>query len=350
MFTAACAVALLAPSVVRSQEAPFPSGTTSHQLHGLRCSIVVPAEFDAATENSLVVILHGAGGTETGMAGALRFLADAGYVVLAPKSRGPTWAAKDLENVRAIVGDLQKRLNVGPGRTHGAGYSNGGWNLAGVVYDEKLRFASACWIAAGSRGRKPPKHAKKGMGVLALVGANDPNRDAAENTPKLLRDDVRSAEVRVQPGIGHEWPDAHMEYYRWWLGLQEGRFVPGETLAFDWRQWSPDAPGALDGAKAGGFVYWYSQEQADDDLARALQNDVLQDARVRFFGSQLTAWKAAADDHAETVAALKLKRLPAIVVYDGKGKPKKTLQGKISAKSLASALRSVAPNKKPPKE
>ncbi len=333
--------------VAHAEDEPFPDGTSSHQLHGLRCSIVVPPEFDVSAEHSMVVLLHGAGGTETGMASALAFLTKDDFVILAPKSRGATWAAKDLPDVRAIVKDLKGQLNIGERRLHGAGYSNGAWNLAGVALDNELRFQSATWIAGGYTGGKLPKHAKE-MGVLALAGAEDGNRNAAEATPKATRDDVRMAEVRIQPNLGHKWPRELMPYYAWWLGVQEDRYVPGETMAFDWRASRDEALAAIPESKAGGIEYWYSEDDTDNEQARFLQNDVLQDHAVRFFGEQLTAWKLDRKEHEETFAALKIKGTPAVVVYDKKGKPKKTLTGKIKASSLAKALKFVARDKKLP--
>ena len=330
-----------------AEDEPFPAGTSSHELHGLRCSIVMPTEFDVSAEHSLMVVLHGAGGTETGMASALEFLTKDDFVVVAPKSRGQTWAAKDLADVRAIVKDLTGQLNIGERRLHGAGFSNGGWNLGPVALDSELRFQSATWIAAGFQGGKLPKHAKE-MGILALAGAEDGNRDAAEGTPEKTREDVRMAEVRIQPDLGHKWPRELMPYYGWWLGVQEGRYVPGQSMAFEWTESRDTALAALPESKAGGIEYWYSAEDAENEQARFLQNDVLQDFAVRHFGGQLTAWKLDASEHAETFAALKIKATPAIVVYDKKGKPKKTLTGKIKASSLARALKSVARNKKLP--
>jgi len=347
--TAALAILTVLAALVpaRAADQPFPAGTSSHELHGLRCSIVMPAEFDVEKEHSLVVLLHGAGGTETGMASALEFLTKDDYVVLAPKSRGQTWAANDLADVRAIVKDLKGQLNIGERRLHGAGFSNGAWNLAPVALDGELHFQSATWIAGGFTGGKLPKHAKK-MGVLALAGAEDGNRNAAEATPKSTRDDVRMAEVRIQPDLGHKWPRELMPYYGWWLGVQEDRYVPGETMAFEWRASRDDALAAIPESKAGGIEYWYSADDAEDEQARFLQNDVLQDHAVRFFGSQLTAWKLDRKEHEEAFAALKIKSTPAIVVYDKKGKPKKTLTGKIKASALGKALKFVARTRKLP--
>jgi predicted esterase len=341
-------VSSLALSAALAEDPPFPAGDSSHELEGLQCSIVMPPDFDAEVERSMIVVLHGAGGTETGMASLLTFLAKDDYVILAPKSKGQVWEKDDLDRVKLIVADLKVRLHIGETRLHGVGFSNGGWNLAPVAFDEDLRFASACWVAAGYKGGKPPKHAKKGMGVIALAGAEDANRSSAEATPGLLEDDVRSAEVRIQPNLGHKWPGELMPYYAWWVGVQEGRFVPGETLAFAWETADADPPSPADDGKSGSLVYWYSEGDAENDLAKILQNETFQNPAVRFFGGQLRAVKRERAENEEAFAAAKLKETPAIVVYDAKGKAKKTLQGKIKARSLASALRSAARTKRLP--
>jgi len=333
-----------------ADDRPFPAGTSSHEIEGLTWSIVMPEEFDASVERSMVVILHGAGGTETGMANALMFLAKEDYVIVAPKSKGPTWAPDDLERVRTGVAGLKKQLNIGKTRLHGAGFSNGGWNLVPVVFNEDLYFTSACWVAAGYSGGKAPKHAKKGMGVMALAGAEDGNRSSAEATPGMLEDDVRSVDVRIQPDLGHKWPHKLMPYYGWWLGVQEGRFVPGTTLAFDWDETDAAPPPPADDGKSGSFVYWYSADDAESEEAKTLQNVTLQNRAVRFFGEQLRATKRERSEHEERFAELKLKGTPAIVIFDAKGKLKKALVGKIKAKSLAAALRSAAKVRKLPKK
>jgi dienelactone hydrolase len=320
-------------------------------MEGLRWSVVMPASFDPARERSMIVVLHGAGGTETGMAASLSHLAEEEFVVLAPKSAGPTWAKADLDAVRRAVASLKGRLRVGEGRLHAAGFSNGGWNLSPLAFDPELRFASACWIASGWKEGKPPPHAKKGMGVLALAGAEDGNRPAAERTPGLLEGKVRSAECLLEPGLGHAWPGKLMPYYRWWLLVQEGRFTPGDCAAFDW---VPDAAAAAARRaerKAGGFVYFYAADQAGDAAAKAFQNETLRDPLVRRFGSQLAAWKAERGEAAEAFAKEGLTATPAVVVHDAAGKAVKAFQGpRISPAALAAALRSVAPDRSLPKD
>ncbi len=332
-----------------AEESPFPPGTSSQRLEGLRCSLVMPAEWDPAKERSLVVVLHGAGGSETGMAGSLAFLAEREFVVLAPKSVGPTWVKNDLDAVRRIVADLRKRLRVGPERLHALGFSNGGWNLAPVAFDEDLRFTSATWVAAGFTGGSVPKHARRGMGALALAGEKDPNRDEAERTVDLLQGKVRSVMCRVQPGKAHEWPDALMPFYGWWLEVQEGRFVPGECLPFDWIEDPAKGPALSAERRTGALAYLYSKDQAADPVAKALQNEVLLDPLVQRFGRQCVAWRLERGEAADLLRDQKVAGTPAVVVFDPSGKPVKALSGKIAPPVLAAALRSVAPDKSMPK-
>ena len=223
---------LLAPVLLAgaapAEEPVFPAGTSSQTLEGLRCSIVMPEGFDPAKEHSLLVILHGAGGTETGMAGSLADLAARDFVVLAPKSSAQTWSKPDTDAVCRIVTSLKKRLHIGANRLHAAGFSNGGWNLKDVAFDEDLHCTTACWIAAGFDGGTIPKYAKKEMAAMALAGSEDPNRKAAEATVDRLQDKVRTVECHIQQGLAHAWPEKLVPYYEWWLGAMEGRFVPGE--------------------------------------------------------------------------------------------------------------------------
>ena len=81
-----------------------------------------------------------------------------------------------------------------------------------------------------------------------------------------------------------------------------------------------------------------------------LQNEIFQDIAVRHYGNQLQAVKlerAACQPWLDRLK-IKLKSTPAVLVLKRDGKLKKVLQGKIKASKLASALRSVAPNKDKP--
>jgi predicted esterase len=350
-LSVALLVSLVASSASPADAPPFPSGTSSQTLEGLRCSIVMPDPFDLSKEHSLVVVLHGNGGTETGMAGSLAHLADEDFVVCAPKSTGLGWEGPgDIDAVKRIAADLKKRLRVGERRMHAVGFSNGGWNLAPIAFDETLRFQSACWVASGFKGGKAPKHAKKEMSVLALAGSDDGNRRAAEETPKLLGEKVRTAECRLQPGLGHAWPEKLVPYFSWWIGVAEGRFKPGRCAAFEWKDSIAAALEAAGSAKTGAFAYWYSSAQDADPAAKTVENDVARDALVQRFGRQLAAVKLELEADSAGAAKAGVKSAPAFVVYDATGKVREVVQGKVDAKSLAAAFRAVAQDKSLPKD
>lgn len=336
---------------LRADDAPFPAGESTQDLHGLKVTLEMPKAFDASAEHSLVVVLHGLGGTADGMGRALQFLNEKDYVIAAPKSVGQGWEKSDLDAVKEIVKELKAKVKVGAGRLHGVGFSNGGWNLHTMVFDPDLGFATGAWVAAGCREGSPEKSARKTFGAIAFAGSEDPNRSAAQATVGYLEDKVKSVEFHEQAGIGHEWPRELMPYFGWWLDVQEGRFTPGACRAFEW-----DDPVRLTqvveggtGVKAGAFAYVYDAAAVDDAAAKELENDLFRDPSVQFFGRQLVALMAQRDVLDGALAAAKVKSVPAVVVFDASGKVKNVLTAPFKAKSLASALKAVAPEKKQPK-
>jgi predicted esterase len=333
-----------------ADDLPYPAGSSSHAIEGLQTELVVPAGLSKEKPASLVVILHGYGGTSTGMAGALAAWAKDGYVVCAPKSTDTGWSDPDVAAVLRIAAHLKSVLPIDPAKVHVVGFSNGGWNLPPLAFDETLKPCSATWVAAGFRGGAVPKGSKTSLAAIALAGSADPNLGAARETVTALQGKVRSVEVRVQDGLGHEWPDKLMPYLQWWMGVQEGRFAPGDDLSFAWTEDLKAAVASLAGKKRGGvLVYVFDPADAPKPESKALQHEAFFDPEVRRFGSQLAAVKLALPGHAEEAAALGVKTTPAVVVLDEAGKPKKVLEGKIKAAALAKALRSVAPDKSEPK-
>ena len=332
-----------------AEDWPYPAGRSSQSLHGLTVELDLPATLSHEKPASLVVILHGAGGSATGMAGALGGWAAEGYVVCAPKSKAATWSASDIKAVLRIAATLKDTLPIDPKKVHVAGFSNGGWNLPAVAFDGDLRPCSAAWVAAGCTAGAP-KWAKANMGVIAMAGTEDGNASSARDTVKILNGKVRSVEVRFQPGLGHKWPRELMPYFQWWMGAMEGRFVPGEDMNFEWGESIDEAVASLSNAKRGGvFIYAYQASDAEKAVAKSLQNVALMDPLVRHYGNQLRPVKLDFAKHREALEALGVKSTPALVVLSRKGKPKKVLGEKsLKARKIASALKSVAPNKKPP--
>jgi dienelactone hydrolase len=341
---------LLSSTALADGDPPYPKGSTSQNFADLKFQLVVPQDFDSAKEYSLVVVLHGAGGTETGMAGTLRELANFDFIVCAPKSKGPTWSTPDLKNVKKIILHLKQVFPIGAKRSHCMGFSNGGWNLDPIAFDEDLHMVSACWVAAGCRGGKVPRSAKKEMGALALAGSQDGNRGAAEKTVDILKDKVRSVECRLQPGLGHAFPSELLPYYLYWVKVMDGRFVVGEDMSFTWTGDVEAAKRRMADKKLGGFVYFWSKDDQENELAKRLQNEIFFDFLVRHFGSQLVAIKLERSANEELFSGFKLKETPAVVVLKKDFKLSKAFAGKkIKASSLAGALRKYAKDKSIPK-
>ncbi len=329
---------------------PYPPGPSSQPIEGLQVELVVPRDLETGKKASLIVILHGAGGTATGMAGAFRAWADDGYVVCAPKSVGQTWSKSDLDAVLKIARHLEDVLPIDPDKVHVVGFSNGGWNLAPIAFDDDLHPCSASWIAAGFQGHSIPKWAREHLGALALAGSDDPNKAAARATVDALMDKVRSVEVRVQPGIGHALPEKLLPYMHWWTNVMEGRFEAGDDQNFDWGDSLAGALAKIESDKKGGvFVYVFDPE-AKDEETKELQGETFMDPIVRFYGNQLQAVKLDKKAAEEQLAdyRVKLDELPAVIVLSRTAKSHKLLSGRISARKLQSALKKVAPEKKHP--
>ncbi len=346
-------IALLAPAAQPDEaKLPWPDGRSTQQIKGRKVVLHLPQGVAKMKGASLVVILHGAGGTAEGMAGALREWPASGYVVAAPKATGATWAADDIVRVLEIARELKQKLPIDPRKVHVVGFSNGGWNLTPLAIDDELRPRSATWVAAGyTGGGKLPKWTKDELGVIAMAGTLDANLRSARATVRALYGDVRNVEVREQPDLGHKWPEKLMPYLRWWMGVMEGRFTPGDDMSFDWGSSVEDAVGALANQKKGGVLVYVYDPKADaaSEEARTLQTHVFHDVNVRHYGKQLQAVKLTREEAGPWLTAmkLKLKASPAVVVLKKDGKLKKLLQGKVRAKKLASALRSVCPDKSP---
>ncbi len=82
-------ILLAAIPAARADEAPYPPGESTRTLEGLETVLILPRDLTAEKPASLLLILHGAGGTAVGMARSFAAWADDGYVVAAP----PTWSA-----------------------------------------------------------------------------------------------------------------------------------------------------------------------------------------------------------------------------------------------------------------
>ncbi len=340
-----------APRVL-ADDLPYPPGRSIQNIEERKVVLVLPDALSAESPASLLIILHGAGGTATGMAGSFTPWAKDGYVVCAVKARDATWEVDDLKRVRTIAAHLKEVLPIDAEKAHVVGYSNGGWNLHPLAFDDDLKPCSATWIAAGFSGGQIPKWAKNHLGAIALAGSEDGNNRSARQTVPALEDKVRSVEFREEPGLGHAFPRTLMPYLQWWMGVQEGRLTPGVDLSFEWGADLPAAIASQAGGKKGGVLLWLytpTDLRQAPEQTKLLQNEVFFDPEVRFLGNQLACVKLDVSESADVLTEYKVKSTPALVVLDKTGKVKKTFEGKIKASKVARTLRSVAPQKSPPK-
>jgi predicted esterase len=347
--TRTLAALLLAAALATADKLPYDDGLRHNvKLEGLDVAMLVPDDYGKQGPGSMVVLLHGSGDSGGNLIRGFNHWMEAGYLVCAPTATvRRAWSAADVQAVIRIGKHLLDAMPVGPGQVHVVGYSNGGWNLTPLAFSDVLKPVSATYVAAGYRGGSVPKWAKKRLGVLAMAGEQDGNVGAARGTVTALRGKVFTVEVRTEPDLGHRWPRSHDEYQTWWMGAREGRFEPGVDMNFKWGDDIEDAVDTLKDRKKGGvFVYVYDGGAKDDALAKRLQNEIFMDGAVRFFGNQLQAVKL---EHSAETEKLGVKAAPAIVVLKKDGSVKKVVAGKTSARSLAAALKSVAPKKRMPK-
>ena len=97
------------------------------------------------------------------------------------------------------------------------------------------------------------------------------------------------------------------------------------------------------------LVYFWDQADANNEQAKLLSNSVLMDPAVRHYGNQLQAIKFERSIFTIEAEKFGVKTTPALVVLNTKGVVKKKIEGKFKPRSIAKALRAVAPNRKPPK-
>ena len=101
--------------------------------------LYVPGGYAADKPAPLVLMLHGAAGSARGALRPFRELADdAGLVLLAPESRGPTWDAirgdysTDIAFIDRALESVFKRVAIDPARLTIEGFSDGATYAIGV--------------------------------------------------------------------------------------------------------------------------------------------------------------------------------------------------------------------------
>lgn len=157
-----------------SSQAVAPTTSLSPGTHplGLDASrdgrLFIPSGYQHGTPATLVVLLHGANGSGSGIATAFASLAeDAGTVVLAPDSRYRTWDlllsdfGPDVDFIDEALAWAFDRVNVDPARLTIAGFSDGAsYSLAlglsnGTLFKRVIAFSPGFLFVRTAQGKPP---------------------------------------------------------------------------------------------------------------------------------------------------------------------------------------------------
>jgi predicted esterase len=157
------------------------TGTTPLNLGGARDGILfVPSGYKPEAPAPLIVLLHGAGGSGSGV--FQRFAAvveTAGVVVVAPDSTGSTWDmmyggfAADVKYIDRVLKDVFPRVAVDPARIALAGFSDGAsYALSlgltnGDLFTRVAAFSPG-YMMAGALHGKPPIYISHGTNDTIL--------------------------------------------------------------------------------------------------------------------------------------------------------------------------------------
>jgi hypothetical protein len=366
-FVAAGLLAATLPRPATAKDAPsYPEGTSNQTLGDHTFDLIVPAAADAKPPFSLLVVLQDAGTAVAQFAP----LAKDGFVVLLPnqKFRGGKWATSEGKDILDDADAVAAAFSVPDERTHLLAVHDYRGFASFVAFDKRRSFASVSysssddWSQIGG-GKSPPADARKHLGMLLLGEGADAKHGDPEKIAANYAEKVRTIEYRRDS-------DAFKPYFRYWLGVMEGRFRPGHDLSFDWIEDAPPAPAAKSGAKdpppaaaaqnaldsaraiakSGGraaFVYFWSADDAAKPEAKALQNEAFLDSEVRSAAKSLLAVKLDRAKYADAFAAFGMKATPAVAVVDPAFSVLDRFEGAVAAKALAKSFAKAAAASKP---
>jgi phospholipase/carboxylesterase len=207
-----------APAVERLTARPLPSTTTIEPgTYGLLLGVpkdallTIPASAPQ-TKVPLVVMLHGAGGTQSALDTVVARAQQMGFAVLIPKSRGSTWDlamggfAEDPPLINKALEETFKKVNVDPARIAVAGFSDGAsYAIAlgtanGDFFTHIIAFSPG-FLAAVTRHGKPPIFVAHGRddGILPFESTSNNIVPFLKNLGYDVRFDAFSGGHRIDP-------------------------------------------------------------------------------------------------------------------------------------------------------
>jgi len=139
----------------------------------------VPATYKPDTPAALVLVFHGAGISAERFVSYSRFsnVADReGFLIVYPQGLGEAWnpspGSRDVQFVRDLIDQLQKRCPVDPNRIYASGHSNGGAMADRLACELSDRIA-AIGTVSGAYQRTAECSPSRPVPVFAIHGTAD---------------------------------------------------------------------------------------------------------------------------------------------------------------------------------
>jgi predicted peptidase len=176
----------------------------------------------------LMLFLHGAGERGTnlelvkkhGPPKIVEQQPDFPFIVVSPQCPTGRWWDNDLEDLSALLDEVQTKYRVDLDRVYLTGLSMGGFGSWSLATREPDRFAAIVPICGG--GQPLLAGRLKNVPVWAFHGAKDPvvPVDATKEMVRALEKSGGNVKMTVYPEAGHDsWTEAYNnpELYKWLL-------------------------------------------------------------------------------------------------------------------------------------
>jgi photosystem II stability/assembly factor-like uncharacterized protein len=209
---------LMESKIDGTTQVPVPVWWAGYQLKplaaemALRYSLYVPEIRDVKEKFPLLVSLHGSGDTQAPYLNMWKGRCEKKrWMLLAPKSIGPTWGLPCMHRLSQLIGELKAKYPVDPDKVFIHGYSDGGkMGLLLVTVTPKLFAAAACihGITSPEIGNQQGGHREKGFRVFACGGGKDPFFPLAmvKQTCAALEKLGVTVKLVERPDAGHSYP------------------------------------------------------------------------------------------------------------------------------------------------
>ena len=235
-----CAFALLA-QIVAPAVFPQEPSRQSHESFRATVSKEVALDYLLALPDGysddgdpwpLILFLHGAGERGSDLEKVKTHgppkLVEAGQripaIVVSPQCPEDSWWTSHLDDLVAMLDDLEARLNVDPDRIYVTGISMGGYGTWALAALQPERFAAAAPVCGGGSGVATAVRVRD-LPIWAFHGEADPVVPVEESqriVDAIERFGGTKAKLTTYPGVGHDsWTQTYEDPKLWeWLFAQ----------------------------------------------------------------------------------------------------------------------------------